>query len=246
LEDTALVSFVIWSTNAFVAGKLFDQQDKKFFQKVNTMMRKFNQRNSGHRTQSRQNTPCLVVWPVKLHRMILSPRTQDLGWWDEVNNVGLKAHFIASQLAVPMMLNSSSVRAPLVYDLLLPLRPLVLAYITPRFSPCSTPAFCFDSILSLSHFWHPLLAAQSERPPLIVHVSSAGGLRYIFDVACARRARSRSRSVRICFHCASASIAHRLPLRIGFHGGASANRDEPSSAGWFHSSAWIRELQAIA
>mmetsp|Transcript_102185 Transcript_102185/g.192278 ORF Transcript_102185/g.192278 Transcript_102185/m.192278 type:complete len:403 (-) Transcript_102185:99-1307(-) len=56
---------------------------------------------------------------------------RDLSWFDTVNNVGLKAHFTASQLAVPLML------------------------------PHST----------------------KSKPGLIVHVSSAGGLTYLFDVA---------------------------------------------------------------
>lgn len=56
---------------------------------------------------------------------------RDLSWFDKVNNVGLKAHFTASQLAVPLML------------------------------PHST----------------------KSKPGLIVHVSSVGGLTYLFDVA---------------------------------------------------------------
>mmetsp|Transcript_2219 Transcript_2219/g.4031 ORF Transcript_2219/g.4031 Transcript_2219/m.4031 type:complete len:401 (-) Transcript_2219:71-1273(-) len=56
---------------------------------------------------------------------------RDLSWFDTVNNVGLKAHFLASQLAVPLML------------------------------PHST----------------------KSKPGLIVHVSSLGGLVYLFDVA---------------------------------------------------------------
>lgn len=56
---------------------------------------------------------------------------RDLSWFDRVNNVGLKAHFTASQLAVPLML------------------------------PHSTRA----------------------KPGLIVHISSFGGLIYLFDVA---------------------------------------------------------------
>eukprot|EP00802_Teleaulax_amphioxeia_P014900 Tamp_14979.p1 GENE.Tamp_14979~~Tamp_14979.p1 ORF type:complete len:404 (-),score=63.82 Tamp_14979:371-1426(-) len=56
---------------------------------------------------------------------------RDLSWFDTVNNVGLKAHFVASQLAVPLMLQSSS----------------------------------------------------KSNPGLIVHVSSVGGLVYLFDVA---------------------------------------------------------------
>jgi dehydrogenase/reductase SDR family member 1 len=56
---------------------------------------------------------------------------RDLSWFDVVNNVGLKAHFIASQLAIPLMLPSST----------------------------------------------------KGSPGLIVHVSSFGGLLYLFDVA---------------------------------------------------------------
>jgi len=35
-----------------------------------------------------------------------------LGWWDKINNVGLKAHFIASQLAVPLMIPRATPENP--------------------------------------------------------------------------------------------------------------------------------------
>jgi hypothetical protein len=95
-------------------------------------------------------------------------RFQDLDWWDEVNNVGLKAHFIASQLAVPIMLRSSTVR----YEY------RILCILTAQRS------------VHISHIGN---GRQVERPGLIVHVSSAGGLRYIFDVACVQSEGGRER-----------------------------------------------------
>jgi len=37
---------------------------------------------------------------------------KDLGWWDKINDVGLKAHFVASQLAVPLMIPRSTPENP--------------------------------------------------------------------------------------------------------------------------------------
>mmetsp|Transcript_30154 Transcript_30154/g.74158 ORF Transcript_30154/g.74158 Transcript_30154/m.74158 type:complete len:421 (-) Transcript_30154:233-1495(-) len=34
---------------------------------------------------------------------------RNLDWWDTVNNIGLKAHFVASQLAVPLMMGEAQV-----------------------------------------------------------------------------------------------------------------------------------------
>ncbi len=122
------------------AGKLLDNKGNKFYEKVenNICTSHLNKQNQHH----------AVV-------------RQDLDWWDVVNNVGLKAHFIASQLAVPIMLRSTTVRCS---------PSLQTEGLASKLKCASTP--------------HIGNGRQVERPGLIVHVSSAGGLRYIFDVAC--------------------------------------------------------------
>lgn len=34
------------------------------------------------------------------------------GWWDKMNNVGLRAHFIASQYAVPLLMEKATAERP--------------------------------------------------------------------------------------------------------------------------------------
>ena len=145
LEVISLLSFPVCSTNAVL---------------------QVNYSSNKTRNSSKRSKLWLAECPGELHRITWSPCTQDLGWWDEVNNVGLKAHFIASQLAVPMMLNSSSVRAPL--------QPAVyftassLAHMTLRFYPCSFPDVLAHSIpCSDTHSSSNVLHDRSSPHPTV-------------------------------------------------------------------------------